>query len=213
MAKVRKKTALIWNGDIQDALAFFELKCPDIELRLLISPLKKGGEHWNRPLPSSLLEAQALSLELPILFYEVEKDGNLWDWDESFSNHLLKEGIEVLTAASFEAEPLLEARAKQMGLKTKWPMKEWNLSLCRNAFFSMGHQAIIIEAKDPALVGSLVTSKLFDQFKTQKKLPFESFVFEGPFFQKKISVGVEDTESGKKLQLKRHPDLKDPKDN
>lgn len=192
MAKIKKKTALIWKGDLLDALAFFELKCPDLHLELLVSFADLT------PLPPSLLEAQAKSLEVPLLYETQSWTEWQTQWSDSLFKKLEKLGVEIVAFSHFKADAEFEKYLKKKGFKSRWPMKEWNPHLVRNAFFSMGHQAVIYESAESELVGGVLNPKLYEQRLSQKDgLNFRSFVFDGPFFQKKIAIALEAHESGK----------------
>ncbi|TVQ78418.1 MAG: hypothetical protein EA369_06845 [Bradymonadales bacterium] len=191
MQKEKKAAALIWKGDIFDALAYFELKSPRIDLQCLIVPVDEEGNLWGSRVPFPLLEAQAESLEISVRKCVLSQ----WSW-EGLSlgcRDLLKDqSLELLAFSDFQRDPDWEKLAKAEGLSLLWPMQSWTIELARNAFLSMGHEALIYESKVPEFLGTAVNRAVLERAMQEGELFFKAFVYNGPFFQRKIALGCQE---------------------
>jgi len=186
MKKPLLQASLLWNGDIQSTLAYFELRSPNIEVCELCCLIDNSGKVLGSGLDKTLIEAQAKSLEETLVF-EVLPNREADTLENLLLPALAKRGVTAIGIGVPHKDKKLESKAKEFGIKALWPIENWSKDLIHNAFFGMGHSAITYGSENPKMVGQWVSSKTFQGTQCSK---FNSLVIDGPFFQTRLPVTV-----------------------
>lgn len=203
MAKSKKKILLFWNGGTQSAVSLFELKSPEYEICGLLSFFDKSSKKTlSSEIDESLIQAQADSAELSLIKVFSEASTKLLDEPESLLEDLKHinvehkiDGIAFSDIANSESKKRREEVAEAADLITVFPLWGWKPQLVNQAFNGLGHQAIVhgiqSEKLPPAFLGRAFNASFVDDLPNSANIcgersEFFSFVFDGPFFQKKI---------------------------
>lgn len=203
MGKSKKKILLVWNAGTQSAVSLFELKSPEFEICGLLSFFDKNSKKTlSSEIDQNLIQAQADSAELPLIKVFSEAPANLFDDPESLHEDLKNikaqhqiDGIAFSDIANSESKKRREEIAEAAELKTVFPLWGWKPQLVNQAFNGLGHQAIVhgiqTEKLPPAFLGRAFNSSFVEDLPNSANIcgersEFFSFVFDGPFFQKKI---------------------------
>jgi uncharacterized protein (TIGR00290 family) len=199
----RQKILLSWSGGKDSALSLFELLSPKYEivglLTTFVGPEKRVQMHGIR---KELIEAQASSLELPLICLDFEKAPSNEDYEGKLGDLLQRQrtqGLEGVAFGDLHLEDIKKYRQKflkKLGLKAIFPIWQWSPDQVQAAFFSLKFKAVVHCVKDK--LGADFVGRDYDQALISdlpenvdpcgEKGEFHSFVFDGLPFQKQLKI-------------------------
>lgn len=205
----KKNLVLFWSGGKNSALSLFELKCPDYEIVGLITVLDSDNCVQGHAVNKAVIEAQAQSLDLPVLFAKLPAQPSHAQWKDCVSEVIDSKrdewAIEALGFGDVHLQDLREWKetfAKELGLKAVFPLWKWKASLILQAFSGLGHQAIVhgihIKKLNPSFLGRPYNQKFVSDLPPGvdgggENGEFQTCVVAGPFFSSQLALHSEGT--------------------
>jgi len=195
----RKNVLLFWSGDKDSAVSLFELKSPEFHILGLLCFFDGSTERLQtQDVERSLIEAQAQALELPLYSVFFSPQPSNAEWIEKVGERIkeIRKTLRV-DAVAFGDVQLGELRkwrelvCDSLNLEAVFPISGWSPQLVQQAFFGLGHQAIVhcLDTKriPPAFLGRPYNSSFVRDLPPQvdpggENGEFQTFVLDGPFF-------------------------------
>lgn len=207
MGRSKKKILLFWNGENRSAVSLFELKSPEYDVIGLLSCFWKDSKtSLPNQLDETLIQAQADSAEMKLFKLYIDPSISQITESEDFLNELKQlkeaEGVEAVAfnaVSDAEEKSRIEKLLADSGLKAVFPLWGWEPALVNQAFSGLGHQAIVYGIQDsklpPAFLGRAFNTSFIEDMPSTADIcgergDFYCFVFDGPFFQHKISFST-----------------------
>ncbi|MDB5037391.1 MAG: ATP-binding protein [Bacteriovoracaceae bacterium] len=200
----KEKVLLSWAGGKESAVCLFELKSPEFKIKGLISVATESDMRLSHSgIRLELVKKQAESLEIPLTSVVVgPKDGT------GLKSKLLDEELEVFKKgggqgvafgenSSADLRQAHELLLQRGGLNLILPVWKWKQQEVLRVFLGLGFKAIVT-AVDLQKLPATFVGRNFDQ-EFIDTLPsnidpcgengeFYTFVYDGPFFQKRIEL-------------------------
>ncbi|MBN8555636.1 MAG: ATP-binding protein [Deltaproteobacteria bacterium] len=194
MAK-RQKILLSWSGGKDSVVSLFELKSPDYKLLGLLTAVTADNKIKTHQVPLELLEAQAESLELPLITVSLSNDSEYEAKMEAALKPMKNSKLEGVAFGDINLEAVRNYRDQffpKLKLGTHYPIWGWKPQALLKAFLGLGYKAIVVRV-DTRKLPSTFVGRLFD-WDFVEDLPqgvdptgengeFHTFVYDGPFFQ------------------------------
>jgi uncharacterized protein (TIGR00290 family) len=201
----RKKVLLFWGGGKESALSLFELKSPEFEILGLLSCFESGTQRLQHSdVQYRLISAQAKALDLPLFSVDLPRAATNSLYQEKIKEKMDEiRGSQRVDALAFGTVKLKDVKnfwiecCKLWQLAPVFPLWGWSDSLVQQAFFGLGHQAVVhgLDAKKlpPAFLGRSYDSSFVSDLplgvdSCGENAEFQSFVVDGPFFSKPLRI-------------------------
>jgi uncharacterized protein (TIGR00290 family) len=217
--ETRKNVLLFWGGGKDSALSLFELKSPEFEIIGLLSTFEAGTDRLQvSDAHRDLVEAQAAACEM--LLYSASLPRGC-----ASKAYIDKVG-EVITeirktkrvdCAAFGNVRLEEVKNFWLEACATWnveavfPLWGWSAQLIHQAFFGLGHQAIVhsLDTKKvpPAFLGRHFNASFVRDLPPSvdscgESAEFQTFVTDGPFFSKPLRIDLGEVYDKEKFQYR-----------
>lgn len=200
----KEKVLLSWAGGKESAVSLFELKSPEFKIKGLISVASENEKRLPRSgIALDLVSKQAESLEIPLTKVLVpENEGS------GAQSRRLEEELEAFKAgggqgvafgdiSSLDSKGAHELLLQRVGLNLVLPVWKWKNQEVLRVFLGLGFKTIVTAVNLKKLPATFV-GRIFDQEFVDSLPPsidpcgengeFHTFVYDGPFFQKKIEL-------------------------
>ncbi len=203
----RKKILLSWSGGKDSATALFELKSPEYEIVGLLSLFDANSDRLLlQDLSRSLVEAQAAALDIPLFTVALPSKPSNAVWMEKMSESLegirKKIPIEGLAFGDSRLEDVKKWRenaCSSWNLEAVFPLWGWSPDLIHQAFFGLGHQAVV-HCIDPKRVPPAFLGRMYNPSFVRDLPPsvdscgvnseFHTCVLDGPFFTNPLKLDL-----------------------
>lgn len=201
MAK-KEKAVLAWSGGKDSAVSLFEMKSPDFKLTNLLTTIEMPeGRVQAHGVRQSLIQKQAASLEIPILFVPVPEAPANAVYEKAVAEvvrPLQKKGLAGIAFGDIHLEDIKAYREKFLStleMKAFFPIWKWDNKEVLRVFFSLGFKAIVtaIDTRKLTLpfLGREFDRDFIDDLPSGvdscgENGEFHTFVYDGPFFQRRI---------------------------
>ncbi len=204
-AEKRKNILLFWSGGKDSAVSLFELKSPEFNILGLLSCFDGETEKLQmHDIGRSLVEAQANALELSLHSVFLSSQATNVEWIEKVGEKIKEirktQRIDALAFGDIHLEDIRKWREQvcsTWNVEPVFPIWGWSPQLVQQAFFGLGHQAIVhcLDTKKvpPAFLGRPYNPSFVRDLPPQvdpcgENGEFHTFVFDGPFFSSPIKV-------------------------
>lgn len=201
----KQKVLFTWSGGKDSAMALYELrKNPDYEICALLTTVTEDYDRISmHGVRSVLLEQQAASLGLPLEKILISKNASNEEFESKMSSVLQRyksEGISLVAFGDIFLEDLRKYREdnlSRIGIKAIFPIWKRDTAELAHSFISLGFKACLT-CIDSHVLDRSFAGRTFDEI-LLSELPssvdpcgengeFHSFTYDGPIFQKKISL-------------------------
>jgi uncharacterized protein (TIGR00290 family) len=197
----RQKVLLSWSGGKDSVISFFELKSPDFKLLGLLTAISDPDRRMKNQISLDLLEAQAESLELPLITVPLSKEFTAAEWEEKMRAALAPMKASKLEGVAFGNSFQSEIKDRQdrflssLKLNPVYPLSSWKSAAVLKTFLGLGYKAIVVSVNTEKLPSTFVGRLLDWDF--VEDLPegvdpcgahgeYQTFVYDGPFFQRAV---------------------------
>ncbi len=200
----REKILLSWNGGMEAAIALFELKSPEYTLKNLVTAVEVPSQRLPfSGIRRSLIQKQAESLQMNILFAPLPEKASNSDYEKAIGEMLTpikKKGLDGVAFTDVQLEDMRSYRQRLMesfSLKSYQPLWGWDVKEVLRVFFSLGYKAVVaavdLKKLPPPFLGREFDREFIDSLPSGispfgEHGEFSTFVYDGPFFQTKIST-------------------------
>lgn len=201
------KLAILFSGGKDSSFAFYKAMNQN-EIACLITLISKNPESYMFHTPNiNLAEVQAQAIGLPLLTLETEgkKEEELKDLKKAIQLAKEKYGIEgIVTGAvrSVYQSTRIQKLCDELNLKCINPIWQIDLKEYLDEFISSGFKAMIVGVFsypfDESWLGKILDKKTVEELVKISETAginiageggeFETFVFDGPIFKKRIEV-------------------------
>jgi ABC transporter with metal-binding/Fe-S-binding domain ATP-binding protein len=201
------KLAILFSGGKDSSFAFYKAMKKN-EIVCLITLISKNPESYMFHTPNiNLAEVQAQAIGLPLLTLETEgkKEEELKDLKKAIELAKEKYGIEgIVTGAVRSAyqSTRIQKLCDELNLKCINPIWQIDLKEYLDEFISSGFKAMIVGVFsypfDESWLGKILDKKTVEELLKISETAginiageggeFETFVFDGPIFKKRIEV-------------------------
>lgn len=200
----KEKALLSWSGGKDSAVALFEMKSPEFKLNGLITSVQTPeGRIQGHGVRQSVIQRQAQSLEMPILFVPVPERASNQIYEQCHADvlrPLKKKGLDGVAYADIHLEDIRKFREEMLqrqDLKAYFPIWKWDTKEVLRVFFSLGYKAIVVGVDLKKLplpfVGREFDRDFIDDLPSGidpcgEYGEFHTFVYDGPFFQRRVEL-------------------------
>lgn len=197
-----------WNGGRDACLALYRAIRAGAKPQFLLTMLDESGEYsYSLPIPRSVLQAQALSLNIPLLTKTTDKDSyNQGMFD--VLQELKAMDINIVTFGDISLDNHRrgnEALCQQAGLETYLPLWETPKSRILAEYVTAGFRAMIVTASNklgPNYAGRYLDTQCIEQLEALQNIDvtgesgeYHTVVVDGPIFANPIPLKAGNTES------------------
>jgi uncharacterized protein (TIGR00290 family) len=204
----KEKVLLSWAGGKESAVSLFELKSPEFKIKGLCTVASEPDFR----LPKSGIKLdhvikQAESLEMPLRKIIVGSHEGLGLTSKIHEEELEAfkkeggQGIAFGDQSSNDLKTAHELLCQRTALSAFFPVWKWKKEEVLRVFLGLGFKAIV-SAVDSKKLPPTFVGRLFDQEFVDSLPPsvdpcgedgaFHTFVFDGPFFQRRIELKPKD---------------------
>ncbi len=198
----KQKVLLSWSGGKDSVVSLFELKSPEFKLQGLVTNVDESSNRCKaHQVRMELIEAQALSLEMPLIKVSLSEGAPNTEFETKLSDALKpakKKGLEGIAFGDLHLEDLRKYREEalsKMELKAVFPVWKWSSEEVLKVFLGLGYKGIVVAVDTKKLPLAFVGRPYDREF--VNSLPssvdpcgengeFHTFVYDGPFFQQTI---------------------------